>query len=824
MSQSGAAASSSRQVPPPHIDQPEQIPEGDGVINETIVRDLVNHFFANPQPSSHRSLLDLISPHLTISLPYLPLSAPTSDTLLSRKEPNLARSTSARSLALYHLPLVAVDTLPRSAWRISIDSINSPDLATSAERETWSVQAHWTLKFGSLAGAGGARISDASLSFQAGKPLDIEQHDEWTSIGDPRTIQLVFASTRGENKKQLVQVLIKPQAGSITPFALFERLPESIQPFARLSYSKIVAPIFLYFAVGVLKYLGLDQATARLRLPPGPPVPRAQQVKAPPSHPKRKLSSTIVHQEDESHEHKKRARSRSIEQIATGSALQYTTAQTIPTRDELEALQILQGSHEAELDRSPQALSPVTEPATTLSNRRPGFVEGLLSIPIVAIMLSLVHEISIALVFETSDLYYLIKRLVVLFTELVMALSGNVKDTVLGSDAEPDEEESKRGRKRNRELYTSLVKRGKEKSESPVRLETPQEEESEIQSIKNAEKDYKLDLQAIARGSPPLSPTPPTYHHPRLRGKRVSFPTLFATVIPGVSPQVSLPPSPSHSPAPSSTVPDSEIPAIEESGSTRGQDPAARLLASSAQSSLRRVAGTPSPSPLKPAITTETAILEAWDQVVDEIESQAPTETRNDTTALKSIEDTDAEVQGKRSILIEQEFWNERQGVSGQEEQEQEQEQVELNEIVVEQVVDNGKTKMIDHEQLGKIESQIDEARQERIKQALEESEHNVESITSPRSRDAAEPSSSITTASSSATASPLELSQPMFRSETQTTTSPPTSPETHLKEFPAQGLKEPKNVVRGPRGQEEEKIGSSGSGKKSKKNKKGKH
>jgi len=183
--------------------------------------DLIQHFFAKaPLPSSSSSLSH-VSPHLTISLPYLPISPPTFDRVNTNSFlTDLQNSTSAKSLAIFHLPILAVNTLPRSNWSLSITEISplSPDSSSSIlakldpklfeenSIEIWTADLQWTLRFGSInASTTGVDEINPSLAYRAGSRD--ENYDDWVSVGENRKVELVFTrkKDRGEQKEMKVR-------------------------------------------------------------------------------------------------------------------------------------------------------------------------------------------------------------------------------------------------------------------------------------------------------------------------------------------------------------------------------------------------------------------------------------------------------------------------------------------------------------------------------------------------------------------------------------------------------------------------------------------
>ncbi|GAA5882343.1 hypothetical protein JCM16303_004079 [Sporobolomyces ruberrimus] len=595
-----------------------------------------------------------------VSLPYLPLPPPTRYELeharssLSSSNEN---STSAKSLALFHLGSLAINTLPRSSWKLSISNISqstSSSLSNTIQEleldrtlkkvQVWTADLTWTLSFGS--------IDASSMSDQAGKPLGgaqngSESYDDWVSVGEKRKVELVFVEVEpkrqpfdeggrknggkgkgkgkeraiddhDEKRTQLVHVRLSLPPGSITPRDLLELLPGSVQGIVGFFFEVVVGPVFLYIAFKFLRYFHLDQASDRFRSLGSPPTSSSTPTSTvePNKSPQRSRSRTRRHLTGRSPPLQLPSPVQKDDLPLLSSTPPFSLAPSIPplhvelpvpkpSREEQEALEILRGgsgtnrSDRLIVQARAQAQSENTRiPTTSRVDHEPWIfsIFSFLSIPFLLVR---------ALVLETSDLYYLIARFVVLFTQVVWAAGGIAKEIVVGTKHEfgrarggGEERAQQRGKRsrgivpgRKGKVFGERLGRISENEEEEevgegeadlefevdvgivsVGMEETGEESVEIDEPVSVEpiekpKPAEIDRVAISRGSPPLSPTPPVYHHPRLRGKRVSFPSLFATVIGQSSsdPQISLPPSPSHSPAPRPPAPPTPPPSIATS-------------------------------------------------------------------------------------------------------------------------------------------------------------------------------------------------------------------------------------------------------------------
>lgn len=432
--------------------------------------DLIQHFFANPPIPSSFSTLSQISPQLTISLPYLPISPPTCDQINSNTSANLQKSTSAKSLAIFHLPILAVNTLPRSNWSLSITDISpsytdttssllallDPRLAEGNSIEVWTADLQWTLRFGSInTTTTGVDGINPSLAYQAGNGN--ENYDDWVSIGDQRKVELVFmwkkiavegkkdggvSEERSEKKKgekgkdvvrdvemgneqdqfQLIHLRLSLPPGSSTPASLPHRsVPTSLQPILQSVVSKAITPISLFFAFQFLQYFHLDQGSPRLKLPsPSPPSSTSPRKKSRSrsrsrSRTPRPLRPTSLFPTSTSSP----TISSSIPSVL--STLHVEIPSTLPTPDELDALKSIR------CHPNPPLPSPrIIDSLDSLSRAQQQ------QVPVISVksVFGLVWAVLSVIVSEVGELYYLIARFVVLFTEVVMAMGEVFKDGV----------------------------------------------------------------------------------------------------------------------------------------------------------------------------------------------------------------------------------------------------------------------------------------------------------------------------------------------------------------------------------------------------------
>ncbi|GAA5914070.1 uncharacterized protein JCM6883_005868 [Sporobolomyces salmoneus] len=718
------ASSSSRSSPRfGELDHPHDSTNKDpeSIIDEHVVHDLLRHFFSNPcVPISPRALA-LISPHLTISLPYYPIAPPTLKELENSGSPPLEKTISAKSLALFHFPMI-VNTLPRSAWTLKIGSISRliPSHSRSLQLdpklrniEIWTAELQWTLRFGSIATTSG--ISSPSLAYQAGKPLGVTGEgggfDDWVSVGEKRKVDLVFAEVGSEGgredrageekgkgkerrkhqgaekKLQLIHLRLSLPPGSTTPAEPLALFPTPVHPVVSSLASKVIAPRFLNLAFTVLRLLDLDEATPRLRLPDSP------------SH--------------ESTKHTARSRSRTRHPHAK------------PSDEETKALEILR-EHSISPAASTSASSLLGRPSVSSSIRslsKEAFLD-LLMIPI---------SIVSTLIIEFSSLYYLIARIVVLFTQFVIAAGGVLKD-VFVSREEREEGVVGIGIGAREE-----AQREKTEGEGLERIREI-EEEGEEEGMEEAVQTEFAEV-TVLRGSPPLSPTPPVYHHPRLRGKRVSFPSLFATVIGSQqsmsSPQISLPPSPAHSPAPP--------PPGQPSSSLAAESPETLSLADETENFPPSESQFEAQVDLHSRIAHEAAragsrfhsVLSLPNHGIDRgelgrveselwpiVSKEASSIGKDMSTEVRvqvAVAETEEELVQKRGELIEK-IWEgevKEEGVLGGEEEEMVQRRRVKNRVgkEVAEVV-KGKEEVIEGK-LGEVERQIERRRKEVIKEAL---------------------------------------------------------------------------------------------------------
>jgi len=435
--------------------------------------DLIQHFFANPPIPSSSSVVSCISPHLTIALPYLPLSPPTFDQLNSDSSPtNLQNSPSAKSLAIFHLPILAVNTLPRSNWSLSITDISplstdspssilaqlDPKLFEENSIEIWTADLQWTLRFGSInTTTTGVDGVNPTLASQAGSKD--ENYNDWVSVGENRKVELVFMrkKDRGEQKEmkdvsedrdgtnkggkgkrkavdeddergnerdqfQLIHLRLSLPDNSITPSSLLHRfVPTVLQPFFAFLVSKLIAPISLFLAFHFLRYLHLDQGSPRLKLPsPSPPSSTSPRKKSRSrsrsrSRTPRPLRQTSLFPTSSSSP----TISSSIPSVL--STLHVELPSPLPTPDEIQALESIRANSNPPLP-SPRIIDSLDSLSRVQQQQAP--VISVKSI------LSLAWAVLTAIVSEVGELYYLIARVVVLFTEVVMAVGEVFRDGV----------------------------------------------------------------------------------------------------------------------------------------------------------------------------------------------------------------------------------------------------------------------------------------------------------------------------------------------------------------------------------------------------------
>ncbi|GAA6019755.1 hypothetical protein JCM11491_005241 [Sporobolomyces phaffii] len=804
----------------------------DSGLNKQTVQDLVEHFFSNPPRATPLHGLPLVSPHLTIALPYYSIDPPCRSDLAFTGVARPERSISAKALALFHLPTLAVSSLPRSSWTLAVSSVSrvsecttpvdlitslklDPDLAENVE--IWTAELQWTLTFGSIATTDG--ISAPSLSYQAGKPIGLGGgYDDWVSVGDTRTVEMVFTKvdaevasgvsstltrgaqvdSKGKGKERmrevdaavsqatrLVHIRLSPRPGTTTPADLLSLfVPTVLQPLVAFVTSHVVAPLFVSIAFVFLRYLHLDTASSRFLVPP------LRQLTPP------RRSHVIKEDEDvveSSPKSPQRSRSRTRRPLTGRTPLHPLPSRPSntptstghvevpiakPTREEVEALEILR-RRASSSPVSPGRLSSESTPAPPHSLDIPSHCTALVSVPLMVVS---------ALILETSDLYYLIARIVVLFTQVVVACGGILKEVFaaeggtstgvlrVGGSGTVEREKAK-AKAREREARSERIGRERlsrisETDEGEVSGELDATEVvtahdgRQVRAATPPSDTVKdtgasgIDDKAIARGSPPLSPTPPVYHHPRLRGKRVQFPQLFATVIgqSESSPQVSLPPSPSHSPAPPPLpVPATPPPSLSSSPEYTLASPARtakdadsddeystdprmfdlpklataeteqavlhfRVAHEAAARGRAHRSSLSSPNHGIDAGEVGAHELRVWDAVAQEA-SEVGRSLREEVRTQVAVEDTEEELVRKREEFIE-ENWERDPGEEGEfETAEVELERKRLKNLVgkeasrvaVEKMGDKG-----EREQLEAIEGRVEEKREKLIEEAIE--------------------------------------------------------------------------------------------------------
>jgi hypothetical protein len=418
--------------------------------------------FANSYSPTDSATTGLISPRLTISLPYYPLDPPSLFELEISKKKSLEHSSSAKSLTLFHVPMV-INTLPRSAWTLKIGNISRTDNLPAVREdarslkvdpkitrlEIWTAELQWTLKFGSIATTSG--ISSPSLSYQAGKPIGTGGFDDWIHIGERRKVELVFTELengessdggsnsniderkgKGKGKErrkdyrvELIHIRLSLPPGAITPAHVLARLPASLQSTVGFIASNIIAPIVLHLAFASLQYFNLDQASARLRLPEQPrSESRSRSRSRSRSKTRRHLTGRSHRQEEKEEDPLSRP---PFSLVPSVPPLHVELPVPKPSKDEREALEILQ--RRSTSPPSPSSSSPVLRPTPEAISQR--FYLSSISKEALLAFLTLPISLISALVFEFSSLYYLIARIVVLFTEVVLAAGGVLKETVV---------------------------------------------------------------------------------------------------------------------------------------------------------------------------------------------------------------------------------------------------------------------------------------------------------------------------------------------------------------------------------------------------------
>lgn len=370
---------------------------------------------------------------------------------------------------MFHLPTLAVSSLPRSSWTLAVSNVSrvskytTPvDLTTSLKLdpnlaknvEIWTAELQWTLTFGSIATTDG--ISAPSLSYQAGKPIGLGGgYDDWVSVGDKRTVEMVFTKVdagvesgisttltrgakvngKGKGKERmrevdvtdpkairLVHIRLSPPPGATTPADLLSLfVPPALQPLVAFITSHVVAPLFVSIAVVFLRYLHLDTSSSRFLIPPLRQPHRSQVIKededvvvSSPKSPQRSRSRTRRPLTGRTPLHPLPSRPSNT----PTSTVHVEVPIAKPTREEVEALEILR-RRASSSPVSRRRLSSEPTPAPPHSLDIPSHRTALVSVPLMVVS---------ALILETSDLYYLIARIVVLFTQVVVACGGILKE------------------------------------------------------------------------------------------------------------------------------------------------------------------------------------------------------------------------------------------------------------------------------------------------------------------------------------------------------------------------------------------------------------
>jgi len=357
---------------------------------------------------------------------------------------------------------MVINTLPRSAWTLKVGNISRTDNLPAVREEArslkvdpqitrldiWTAELQWTLKFGSIATTSG--ISSPSLSYQAGKPVGTGGFDDWIHIGERRKVELVFTELengessdggshisnderkgKGKGKErrkdyrvELIHIRLSLPPGAITPAHILAHLPTSVQSTVGFIASNIIAPIFLHLAFASLRYFNLDQASARLRLPDQPRSESRSRSRS------RSRSKTRRHLTGRSHrqEDKEDPLSRPpFSLVPSVPPLHVELPVPKPSKDEKEALEILQ--RRSTSPPSPSSTSPALRPSPEAISQR--FHLTTISKEALLTLLTLPISLISTLVLEFSSLYYLIARIVVLFTEVVLAAGGVLKETVV---------------------------------------------------------------------------------------------------------------------------------------------------------------------------------------------------------------------------------------------------------------------------------------------------------------------------------------------------------------------------------------------------------
>ncbi|BGP29727.1 hypothetical protein JCM10296v2_001466 [Rhodotorula toruloides] len=168
-------------------------------IDKKVVTDLVHHLLsphtAGDVPASN---VALVSPHLSISFPFLPAPAPFLHQQSTRDDKQIAISSlSQKALALFRFPAHAVNVLPFASWKPRVYNVEETTRAVAVPEhgkgkgkakeeehleivEKWSAELEWVMEIGSLRGA-------STADSCPGRPV-------LAMRSLPREVELVFTS------------------------------------------------------------------------------------------------------------------------------------------------------------------------------------------------------------------------------------------------------------------------------------------------------------------------------------------------------------------------------------------------------------------------------------------------------------------------------------------------------------------------------------------------------------------------------------------------------------------------------------------------------
>ncbi|BGO98126.1 hypothetical protein NBRC10513v2_001347 [Rhodotorula toruloides] len=172
-------------------------------IDKKVVTDLVHHLFS-PHTAGDvpASTVALVSPHLSISFPFLPAPAPSfhSRPKGDDAEQTAISSLSQKALDLFRFPAHAVNVLPLASWTPRVYNVEETTLAVASPEhakgkgkakeeehleivEKWSAEVEWVMEIGSLRGA--------SVTDEAPGP---SSRTGLMTRSMPRKVELVFTS------------------------------------------------------------------------------------------------------------------------------------------------------------------------------------------------------------------------------------------------------------------------------------------------------------------------------------------------------------------------------------------------------------------------------------------------------------------------------------------------------------------------------------------------------------------------------------------------------------------------------------------------------